>query len=444
MWLKTIMGYAVKYSILVPRNLLIRALRRVTGYLVFPVALVVLVGCSLSARRDTLRRQRSKAKPRLIFGPTPLFIIKYIRRAMEQLGYEARTLVYWIAIINTRADYDYFLGDFFRCRLLQRGSPICSPWLTYFQHFSVFLWLLSRFDIFHYFFDGGFLAGTPLRFLEVQLLHLAGKKVIVMPYGSDVMEQTRFHSLIFRHHIMAQYPQFAFTRRQIEKQIDYFCTRADFILGAGIILDVLPRWDLLCLHPFPIDTEAWAPDDYWSDADGKNGEVSIFHSPNHRWLKGTEFLERACQELQQEGYKIRLVIVEKVSNTEVQRLLGQSDILAEQFGMPWYGLNAIEGMSLAKPVLSDLSDKYYTELFIRYTGLDECPIVNTPFDKIKENLRMLIENPKLRRELGEAGRRYVLKFHSYEAVGRMWEAIYRKVWYGEDIDLAVWHPDRAV
>jgi len=121
----------------------------------------------------------------------------------------------------------------------------------------------------------------------------------------------------------------------------------------------------------------------------------------------------------------------------------QSDILAEQFGMPWYGLNAMEGMSLAKPVMSDLSDTHYTEPFLRYTGLDECPIVSTPVGEIKERLRMLVENPQLRRELGAAGRRYVLKYHSYEAAGRMWNVIYRKVWYGEAIDLAVWHPDRV-
>jgi len=58
-------------------------------------------------------------------------------------------------------------------------------------------------------------------------------------------------------------------------------------------------------------------------------------------------------------------------------------------------------------------------------------------------LRMLIENPKMRHELGEAGRRYVLKYHSYEAMGRMWDSIYRKVWYCEDISLAVWHPDQV-
>lgn len=424
-------------------------LKRAISYLghgiLFPFVLLVLVVYSLLARHNTVRRQRSKTKPRLILGPTPIFTIKYIRKAMEQLGYEARTLVYGISIINTRADYDYYVGDFFPCKSLRTDSLLSSAFLWFFGRYLIFLWLLPRFDIFHFFFDGGFLSGTLLRFVEVQLLHLAGKKVIVMPYGSDVMEQTRFRSLIFRHHIMAQYPGvFLRLQRSIRRQINYFSRHADFIIAAGHCLDSMPRWDLLTTNYYPIDTETWAPGDYRSDADGKNGEVRVFHSPNHRWLKGTEFLERACQELQKEGYKIRLVIVEKVLNTEVQRQLAQADILAEQFGMPWYSLNAMEGMSLAKPVMSDLSDKYYTELFIRYTGLGECPIVNTPADKIKDNLRMLIEDPALRRELGEAGRRYVLKFHSYGAVGRMWEAIYRKVWYGEDIDLAVWHPDRAI
>jgi hypothetical protein len=46
----------------------------------------------------------------------------------------------------------------------------------------------------------------------------------------------------------------------------------------------------------------------------------------------------------------------------------------------------------------------------------------------------------LRRRLGEEGRRYALKFHSYDAVADMWEAIYRKIWRGEDVELTTWPP----
>lgn len=102
----------------------------------------------------------------------------------------------------------------------------------------------------------------------------------------------------------------------------------------------------------------------------------------------------------------------------------------------------MEGMSLAKPVLSNLSDDHYYQVHRLYTGLDECPVVSTSINQIKDHLRMLITNPEIRRQIGEAGRRYVVKYHSYETVARMWELIYRKIWFAEEIDLTVWHPDR--
>jgi glycosyltransferase involved in cell wall biosynthesis len=102
----------------------------------------------------------------------------------------------------------------------------------------------------------------------------------------------------------------------------------------------------------------------------------------------------------------------------------------------------MEGMALGKPVMSNLADDHYYLVHRLYTGLDECPIVSTTIEEIKENLRILITQPALRKELGEAGRQYVIKYHSYAAVARMWDLIYRKIWFGESIDLTIWHPDR--
>ena len=107
-----------------------------------------------------------------------------MREAMAQAGYEARTVVYSSLPIFSQANYDYPLEHFFPSAASEsawRRAPamILGP-------YWVFLWSLRRFDVFHFFFDGGLLARTPLRFLEVQLLHLAGKKVVVFPYGGDV------------------------------------------------------------------------------------------------------------------------------------------------------------------------------------------------------------------------------------------------------------------
>ncbi len=423
------------------RQLLARAALASARWALAPVALCVLWACSLASRRATVRLRRGGAKPRLVYGPVPIISIKYMREAVSRLGYEARTFVDEVYRINARGDYDYHVEDFFG-----RGAGAGRArhlFLTLLAPYLVFLWLLPRFDVFHFFFDGGFLRRTPLRFFEVQLLHLAGKRVVVMPYGSDVMDLIHWRSLLFRHGILAHYPATAARRRSVARQIEYFSERADFVVGCGCFIDAMPRWDLLTTHYYPIDTDKWRPGEYRSEADGRSAEVRVFHSPNHRWLKGTDLLVSACEELRREGHLVRLVVAEGLPNSEVFKLLAESDILAEQFAMPWYGLNAMEGMSLGKPVMSDLSDAYYTEVFLRYTGLDECPIVNTPAREIKGRLRELIGDPRLRRELGEAGRRYVLKHHSYEAVGRMWDAVYRKVWHGEELDMAAWHPDRC-
>lgn len=409
--------------------------------LIASFALIPLFLQALRVRGATLNRQRQGEKPRLVYGPIPIISIKYLRHAMRQKGYEAKTFVYEVYSIHKREDYDYLLPDFLKVSFLPEciKKVVIVVWGPY----AAFLWLLPRFDIFHYFFDGGFLARTPLRFLEVQLLHLAGKKVVLMPYGSDVAVPTLIRSLPFRQALVTKYSYLGSRERWTSKWIRYFTRRADFIVACLFHSETLPTWNLLTTHYYPIDTEAWLPNGHDSAHNGKDGPVTVVHASNHRELKGTEFLIAACQELEAEGYQIHLRLLEQVPNREVQRIMRQSDIIAEQF-IHGYALTAMEGMSLGKPVVSNLSDDHYYQVHRLYTGLDECPIVNTSIGHIKDHLRMLITNPVLRRQIGEAGRRYVVKFHSYEAVARMWDLIYRKIWFAEKIDLRVWHPDRCL
>ena len=420
---------------IVARAVLIWTIHQIMAILFLPVLLVA----ASTWRRDTLKRRRNGDTPRLVYGPHPIVSIKYMSRAMQRLGYQAVTFVNTVYNINNRDDYDYSRMDFFRSPILhgKLGAALvrlCAPYL-------VLLWLLPRFDLFHFFFDGGFLCGTPLRYFEAQLLHLAGKKIVVMPYGSDVAVPRLTHSFLMRQGLLMNYPVLARREKAVLRQIDYFCRHADFVIACIYHGETLPRWDMLTTHYYPIDTQLWQTESTGSDADGVNEVVTVVHSPNHRGLKGTEFLITACNELKAEGYKIDLRLLERMPNSEVRNILSQSDILAEQF-LVGYALSAMEGMALGKPVMSNIADDYYYLVHRLYTGLDECPVVSTPIDLIKENLRLLITNPQLRKQLGEAGRNYVLKYHSYAAVGRMWEMIYRKVWYGENIDLTIWHPDR--
>ena len=174
--------------------------------------------------------------------------------------------------------------------------------------------------------------------------------------------------------------------------------------------------------------------------DGNNGIVKIIHSPNHRGVKGTEYLIKSIDELNKEGLLIELVLHEKVPNTRDRELMQEVDILAEQFIATGYALSGIEGMASGLPVLANLDNEAYTTVFRRYSFLNECPILSTSPETLKENLKLLITNPELRKELGELGRKYAEKYHSYDMAQYLFTHIFRKL-DGEDIDLMnLFHP----
>ena len=142
----------------------------------------------------------------------------------------------------------------------------------------------------------------------------------------------------------------------------------------------------------------------------EHGEV--LHAPNHRGVKGTEFLIDAVEQLQSEGLPVELVLLERVPNETVRQAMQEADILADQFVCPGYGLAAIEGMASGLPVLCNLEREDATRLFRLYSFLGECPIVSTLPETLVEKLRALVTDPSLRHALGQAGRTYTEKYHS--------------------------------
>jgi glycosyltransferase involved in cell wall biosynthesis len=396
-----------------------------------PIAFPWLVATAVWARRDSAMRRRRGDRPRLVYGPIPIVSIKYMSEAMRQAGYETLTLVHEIYAIHGPADFDRVVDSF-------SGPPGGRSILARLRgrtmtDYAAFAWLLRHYDVFHFFFDGGFLRRTPLRLLEVQLLHLAGKKVIAMPYGSDVAIPSQIQSVEWRDGLLVEYPDLGRNEARRQRWIDYFCARADYVVACLVHFETLPRWDLLPIHYYPIDTDAWAPRETSSGHDGRSGSVVVLHAPNHRALKGTDALLKACEELQDEGCQVSLRLLERVPNDQVHREMERADIVADQFILG-YALTAMEGMSLEKPVLSNLSDDRYYARFRNQTRLGDCPIVSTTPSDLKETLRRLVTQPALRAEIGTAGRRYVIREHSYAAMAHLWDAIYRRVWYGEDID----------
>lgn len=382
----------------------------------------------------TKQKRNKKYKPRLVFGHTPLINNKYWSKSLQEIGFKSRTLMRTFYNINKKEDFDIYFDDF-NFTKIKFLDLIIRPYF-------IFIYVLCNFDIIHISFDGGFLFNNIyLKYLEPYIYKFANIKLIVIPYGKDAYIYSRIIDQSIKHTLLINYPQNGRDEKKIKKQVEFFIQKSDFVMGGLMTLDGFSRWDILPVNFIIIDEKNWRFIENNSKNNGINGFVSIVHTPNHRGCKGTEFLIQAVEDLKKEGLKIELKLLEKVSNDKVKEIIQNSDILAEQFIFIGYALSAIEGMATGLPVLSNITDERYTTLFKRYSYLNECPIVPTSPENLKENLRKLITNPELRHELGKKGREYVEKYHSYTTAQLMFLRIYDKIWYKKDIDLInYFHP----
>lgn len=336
--------------------------------------------------------------------------------------------------INKKDDFDILYSDFG----LTKNKYID----ILYRHYIVFAYILIKADILIFSFNAGYLNFTLLRWFEFYAYKLIGIKTIFIPYGGDAFISSRIRLPYLKHVLRVIDKNFGKYEYKIKKQVEFFSIHADFIIGNHMVIDGLPRYDLLVYNAITIDTSLVKNDLLeYSSSDGINEIVKIAHSPNHRGAKGTEFLIKAVDELKKEGYKIELILLENMQNSEVLSIIKEVDILAEQFIGHGYALSGIEGMSLGKVIMCNLSNDVYVSLFKRYGYLKDCPAYSTTPENIKENLKTLITNSELRKELGEKGRKYVEKYHSNITAQIMFQRIFQKIYYNEDIDLInYFHP----
>ena len=374
--------------------------------------------------------------PRLIWGPTSLINNKYWSNALKKKDFQSQTLMKNYYSIFNKRDFDKYWDDF----IPKTSFVWINRILQCFSPYIAFAYAIRNGDVFHHSFNGGFLGGTVLSKLEALFLKSVGCKIVIIGYGGDHYQYSQVTDRCLLHGLLTSYPQLAREEEKILRRVRYWTKHADVILGGygsggG-------RWDALPVVTITIDTSQWHPKRQYSLNNGRNGKVKILHTPNHKGFKGTEFLVQAVNELSQEGIMLELILLENTPNEKVHHIMiEEADILAEQFIASTYALSGIEGMASGLPVLSNLDHEAYTRVFRRYSYLNECPILSSPPERLRDNLRVLVENPKLREELGRAGRQYVEKYHSEKTAQYMFGAIYDKIWYGKDVDLMnLFHP----
>ncbi len=372
-----------------------------------------------------VRAQRIAApvkSPRFMFGPNSLINNKYWAQAMKTHGYVSKSWVWdYYESINKKNDYDkIFLSKTFGF------DRIYMP-------FWAFAQAILNFDIFVQSFEGSFLGRSFLAGLEPYLFKIMGKKTILIPYGSDFYRYSGIEDTVRRHTLIADYPRMAKFEKSIQKSVDRWTLHADCII-VGFAIEKIGRWDCSVFSAVTVDAESVPDRDFFSDADGRNKAIKITHSPNHRTIKGTEFIIDTINKLKDKGYKIDFILLESVQNEEVINILKTSDILIEQL-FSGYALSGAEGMAHGNVVISNLNREVYTRPFRLFSFLNECPVVSSSVEELEETLIQLITNPDLRKKLGRQGQQYCRKYHSYKSSHYLFSNIAKKIWHGEDINL---------
>jgi glycosyltransferase involved in cell wall biosynthesis len=315
--------------------------------------------------------------------------------------------------INKREDWDIVLQNKYGCIL-----PLSI------KHILAFFESMINYDVFFISFDGFFLGITPYWWMENLFLKLAGKKIVLISYGSDSYIYRRIRSLNVIHALMLSYPKAAKHQNSVARRVDYWCSRANVVLPGIMGLDGFGRWDILVASQLHIDLTEWRYSRRQSPADGHSAIVFVAHAPNHRGFKGTEFVLEAIQRLQEEGLKVELILIEGKQNLEVKDILeNHTDILLEQLLFTGHGLNGLEGLASGLPVICNLEDDSLLRPFRRWSYFSECPIVSASPETITDVLRKLVTRPELRHQLGRAGREYAEKYHGLDSAQYMFGAV---------------------
>ena len=369
-------------------------------FLVPAYLLLTLILCAACRMKG-----RPHSGPRLFWGSVPIINNSYWARAMRQAGYASETFTTdFYASINARGDWDRLLSEEY------------AAWPQAVQPFLGFLRAILNYDILFISCQGVFIGTSPLWRLQAPLLKLAGKKIVVIPFGADAYVYRAIRLPALTHGLLMSYPDMARRQRRIADQVDYWCRHADLMIPGFIGPDGVGRWDVVMGSQLFVDLDTWQARQTPQAADGSNSPVVICHAPNHRGFKGTEFVVEAVKRLRAEGLQVELRLLEKMQNSEVRRVLREeADILVEQLVVTGHGLNGLEGMASGLPVISNLEDEAQLMPFRRWSFFSECPIVSASPENLADVLRELVTRPALRQHLGQAGRAYAEKYHGLDS-----------------------------
>lgn len=173
------------------------------------------------------------------------------------------------------------------------------------------------------------------------------------------------------------------------------------------------------------------------------GTVWLYHAVGHKAdrttedgvnIKSSHVYLPIIKKLKEEGISLELMEPTGIPNKEIRFLQAQADIFLDMLTLGWFGANAREAMMLGKPVICFIRPEWLESLrreIPEYAA--ELPVISATPDTVEGILRELIADPERRREIGQRGREFAVKWHSLEAGGHRFNEIYSRLLKGEQL-----------
>lgn len=286
----------------------------------------------------------------------PLFNEEPIRRLKAFLGKED------VAVKETPKQAPVWgqgaSGKFFKMRDLLWEYQLRKFWYRY---------RLFDFDIYH--FD----TGVPFIFGDriVKKLASMGKKIVAFYCGTDLR------------------------KRGVDKNLEPY---------AG--LNLTCEYDHLLFYP---DLHyVFMPFDHYpfKMRGDENHILRVCHAPSRRGAKGTRHVIEAVNELKEE-INFEFVLIEGVPYQECIKIKKTCDIGIEQVGSyagTGYGRNSLEFLAMGIPTITEIPDDYERMI-------PDHPFIKAEINSLKDVLRTVIKDKKLRMRKKVEGRRWVERHH---------------------------------
>jgi len=356
----------------------------------------------------------------ILLGIQPLISNKYWSKTLNEIGFNSTSVVIGTFTINNENDFDHIINSRFK-------------FIVWTLRYLIF------YDVHILSFRGGFIGKLPIRRMEPLILKMFRIKSIILGYGSDIHVYDRINHHSYIHTLSSFYPQSFLSRKLIVEALESWQKHANFVCFAMFFGNGFYRNDLLSPNILTFPVEKIVPKYHFK----KNSKFCIVHSPNHRIIKGTEYISNTINKLKND-FDIEYILLEKRPNIEVLDILqNKADIFIEKLVGPSYALSAIEAMSFGVPVVGSVNNGDWNDLYkclSRYSFVADCPIISANVESLEVILRDLLSFPEKLNSISAESRKYVERYHSFKAGGILFKEIIDCV-YSDNKDLKnMYHP----